>query len=192
MVSLDKFTGALLGTFVGDALGMPIENWTQEAINQKYGRVEDLLPTRLGVGAYTDDTEMMVGVAESLIECGRFNGESIINKFAYNLNPHRGYGRGTIRAIENYVGGFSWEQAPLLYFLEGSYANGGAVRVAPVACTYIDDPLKLRDVAMNTSRVTHAHLLAKEGAAIQAYAIALALNSENSSIKKINRFTTNG
>jgi poly(ADP-ribose) glycohydrolase ARH3 len=180
MVNLDKFAGALLGAFVGDALGMPVENWTHEQITRKYGQVKGLLPNRLGVGAYTDDTEMMVGVAESIIECGQFNGEHMITRLKFNLNPHRGYGMGTIRAIENYINGVSWEQAPLLYFAGGSYANSGAARVAPVACAYVDQPNKLREVAMNTSRITHAHILAKEGAAIQAYTITLALNSDNS------------
>ena len=50
------------------------------------------------------------------------------------------------------------------------------MRVAPIGVFYYDDLEMLREVAHKSSQITHAHNLGKEGAALQAYAIALATN----------------
>lgn len=177
-VSLDKLTGALLGTFVGDALGMPVEGWPAELIARSYGEVRAMLPARLGPGTYTDDTEMMIGVAESLLNCGGFNGADMARTFINNLNPHRGYGPGAIRVLDMIKLGMSWETASGMTFPGGSYGNGAPMRIAPVACLYYGQPGELRRMATESAHITHAHHLAKEGAALQARAIALALTSD--------------
>ena len=63
----DAALGALLGTFVGDALGMPFEGSPAELIPEHLEMVE----ARLGRGTYTDDTEMMIALAESLLSQAR-------------------------------------------------------------------------------------------------------------------------
>ena len=63
----EKFVGALLGTFVGDTLGMPVEGLRLSRIEKDLGEVNSLMEARLGKGAYTDDTQMMIGLAESLM-----------------------------------------------------------------------------------------------------------------------------
>jgi poly(ADP-ribose) glycohydrolase ARH3 len=69
-------------------------------------------------------------------------------------------------------------------YLEGSYGNGAAMRVAPVGLMYHDDPRMLRDIAYNCAGITHSHELGLEGAALQACAVALAVlaDPENSSV----------
>ncbi|VAX22061.1 hypothetical protein MNBD_NITROSPINAE04-2693, partial [hydrothermal vent metagenome] len=37
-----------MGTFTGDALGMPFEGWTTGAIARRFGRVEEMEDARLG------------------------------------------------------------------------------------------------------------------------------------------------
>ncbi|MEM2319777.1 MAG: ADP-ribosylglycohydrolase family protein [Candidatus Bathyarchaeia archaeon] len=49
------------------------------------------------------------------------------------------------------------------------------MRVAPIGLLYYDEPDRLRVVAYAQSRITHAHPLGVEGAALQAYAVALAV-----------------
>lgn len=44
----------------------------------------------------------------------------------------------------------------------------------PVGVFYHDSPTLLREVAYQSSQITHTHKLGQEGAALQAYAIALA------------------
>ena len=70
--------------------------------------------------------------------------------------------------------GEPWYGAADKLFRGGSFGNGSAMRVAPMGLLYSTDPTKLREIARESSRLTHSHELGKEGAALQAYAVALA------------------
>jgi ADP-ribosylglycohydrolase len=61
-VAEDRARGALLGTFVGDALGMPFEG----AAHHDIPATVEMIAARRGRGTYTDDTQMMIALAESL------------------------------------------------------------------------------------------------------------------------------
>lgn len=50
------------------------------------------------------------------------------------------------------------------------------MRVAPIGLLCYCNSAKLREIAYKSSSITHSHELGKEGAALQAYAVALALN----------------
>lgn len=170
-----KFVGALVGTGVGDALGAPFEGWRRvkpeeiEAVAER----ETLL-------TYTDDTHMMMGVAESLIRAGGFDGKDMAQTFIknYELEPWRGYGPGLPRISRLVRAGAAWNQAAQRLYHGGSYGNGSAMRIAPIGVFYHDNPSGLKEVAYQSSQITHAHQLGKEGAALQAYAVALATNLE--------------
>jgi len=177
-----KFLGALVGTGIGDALGAPFEGCFRVSSEEI-----ETVAERLEVLTYTDDTHMMIGVAESLIRCRGFDGEDMAHTFARNfeLEPYRGYGPGP----------------PHIFRLirAGVYGNGSAMRVAPVGVLYHDNPAMLKEVADKSSQITHAHQLGKEGAALQAYAIALATNLEPSStldrddfLARLNNFMPQG
>jgi ADP-ribosylglycohydrolase len=43
----DKFIGCMLGTHVGDALGMPVEGYDCKAIEAKYGELREMLAEKL-------------------------------------------------------------------------------------------------------------------------------------------------
>ncbi|MBM7623408.1 ADP-ribosylglycohydrolase family protein [Sporohalobacter salinus] len=174
----DKFIGALVGTFVGDALGMVVEGYTSEEIENKYGQIDYMLDARLGVGTYTDDTEMMIGVAESLIASSGFDGADMAEKFVANCNLDRGYGAGTIEALNNIEAGSSWREAGEEIFDNGSFGNGSAMRIAPIGLFYHTDYDKLRVKAKESSHITHTHSLGKTGAAMQALTIGYALNQK--------------
>jgi poly(ADP-ribose) glycohydrolase ARH3 len=171
----DKFIGSLLGTFLGDALGMPVEGYSNHIIKSQYGRVDQMMEARLGKGTYTDDTEMMIATAESLIACKGFDGKNMAQYFLNNFHPERGYGAGTIRALSLIKSGTDWDKAGSIVFNGGSFGNGAAMRIAPIGVFYYDDQRMLRTIAAKASIITHAHLLGKEGATLQAYAIAQAL-----------------
>ena len=173
-----KSIGALLGTFTGDALGMPVEGYTYEMIVSAYGQVTELLPARLGLGTYTDDTQLMIGAAESLIECGVFKGEHMANRFVANFDSQRGYGRGAVEVIYRLSQGVPWRSAGAKLFGGGSFGNGGAMRIAPVGVMYFSDTDLLLDTAEKTAKITHTHLLGWGGAVLQALAVGLSASSE--------------
>jgi poly(ADP-ribose) glycohydrolase ARH3 len=168
-----KFTGALIGSAVGDALGAPVEGYSENNVSLVYGERWEMIS-----GCYTDDTEMMIGVAESLIEHKGFNGVDMARRFIANYDVRRGYGPGSKEALRRIRGGESWEAASKkLFGGAGSYGNGAAMRIAPVGIFYYDDDDAdtLREIAYKSSHITHYHELGKEGAALQAFAIALAV-----------------
>ena len=168
-----KFLGALVGTGVGDSLGAGFEGWGRVALEE----IEQVAEMRKTL-TYTDDTHMMIGIAESLIKSRGFNGEDMAYTFAsnYELEPWRGYGPAPPHIFRLIRNGVDWGQAAQRFYDGGSYGNGSAMRIAPIGVFYHDNLTLLRDVACESSRITHAHTLGKEGAALQACAIALATN----------------
>ena len=172
-----KFLGSLIGTGVGDGLGASLEGW--HMIDQ--AEVE-VLAERRHTLIYTDDTHMMIGMAESLIENKGFDGEHMTHRFIenYDREPFRGYGPGPPRIFKMIKDGEAWDKVAEKLYKGGSYGNGSAMRIAPVGIFYYDDPVKMKKVAYESSRITHTHELGKEGAALQAYAIALATSSDPS------------
>jgi len=176
-----KFVGCLVGSAVGDALGSALEGL----------RISELKIEEGFSGRWTDDTHMMIGVAESLIENEGFDGNHMAQTFIHNYErePWRGYAYGPPRVFKWIKSGVAWTQAAKrLFGGAGSYGNGAAMRVAPVGILYHDDPRRLRSVAYSQSQITHAHELGKEGAALQAYSVALAVNADPSSELEISTF----
>ncbi len=161
-----RFAGSLLGTGIGDSLGAGV--WGLA------GRGRELSPF------YTDDTHMMIGVAESLIACRGLNGHHMLRVLAENWarEPWRGYGPGPPRIFAALRRGEDPALVARSLYPGGSFGNGAAMRIAPLACFYYDvDPSELRRLAYEASEITHTHPLGKEGAALQAYAIALAIRT---------------
>ena len=173
-----KFLGALVGTGVGDSLGAGFEGWGRVALEE----IEQVAQMRKTL-TYTDDTHMMIGMAESLIRSKGFNGEDMAYSFVrnYELEPWRGYGPAPPHIFRLVRNGVDWDQAAQGFYDGGSYGNGSAMRIAPIGVFYHDNLLVLRELACESSRITHAHILGKEGAALQACAIALAANLESPS-----------
>lgn len=170
-----KFLGCLLGVAVGDALGACRE---RRQMAQE-GEIESLIK-KLGQLTYTDDTHMTIGVAESLVDSQGFHGEHMVQTFIrnYEVEPWRGYGPGPPRIFQMIRAGEPWDRAASKLYKGGSFGNGSAMRVAPIGLLYSTDPAKLREVAYKSSMLTHCHELGKEGAALEAYAVALATNTE--------------
>ena len=174
-----KSLGSLIGTGVGDALGASFEGWR----TVEPGAVK-MVADRRDILTYTDDTHMMIGVAESLIEKQGFTGEHMAHTFMenYEREPWRGYGPGPPRIFRLIRDGEPWDQAAGKLYHGGSYGNGSAMRIAPVGICYHDNLTRLREVAYKSSQITHSHELGKEGAALQACAVALAVNQEPAAI----------
>ncbi len=177
-----KFLGCLVGTAIGDALGARREG-------RGMSRSEDIvsLAEKLEQLIYTDDTHMTIGIAESLIESKGFNGEHMAQTFIknYEAEPWRGYGPGPPRIFWMIKSGEAWYSAANKLYRGGSFGNGSAMRVAPVGLLYSRNLEELREIAYQSSSITHSHELGKEGAALQACAVALALNTPSD--EKIDR-----
>ena len=168
-----KFSGSLLGTAAGDAVGAGFEG--RRVLEPDV--IGDMVASREFL-AYTDDTHMMIGVAESLVQGEGFDGEHMTHVFMrnYECEPWRGYGPGPPNVFRMIRAGEPWDKASEKLYHGGSYGNGSAMRIAPVGVFYHDDLAMLREVARRSSQITHSHELGKSGAVLQAYAVALAVD----------------
>jgi poly(ADP-ribose) glycohydrolase ARH3 len=172
----DQFAGCLLGLAVGDAAGAPFEGVPADNIFWGYGTGTDLLEIPAGETLYyTDDTQMMIGVAETLVEHGQILEEPLCQAFAANYHPDRGYGRGARLVLEAMAGGEDWRQLTRSHFPGGSFGNGAAMRVAPIGLLFCDDLDRVMEQARLSALPTHVHPLGIEGAQLLALAVALAL-----------------
>ncbi len=173
----DRFAGCLLGLAVGDALGAHFEAQAPEWIARRY-RVADELISNPPAGEmwYTDDTQMAIGVAETLIACKCIDEREICKHFAANFQPQRGYGRGARIILEAMVDGYDHADLAANLFPGGSFGNGAAMRVAPVGLMFRDNHDQLWREARQSALPTHIHPLGIEGAQILALAVGIASN----------------
>jgi ADP-ribosylglycohydrolase len=104
---LDRGRDALLGTFAADALGMPFEGVPPEAVPERC----EMVNARLGCGTYTDDTQMAIALAESLLDCGDLDAEHLGRAFLQAYDPRRGYGSGTRAVLAMIADGVSVAEA---------------------------------------------------------------------------------
>lgn len=182
-----KFLGSLLGAAIGDALGASREGHALASQRELEAMPKILRPLR-----YTDDTHMTIGVAESLVECRGFDGAHMAQRFVNNYlaEPWRGYGPGPPRVFRLLRHGEAWDKAAAHIYPGGSFGNGAAMRVSPVGLLFWNDPVKLREVACQTSLITHSHILGMEGAALQARAVALAVAEDPDNPLDVDSFIT--
>jgi poly(ADP-ribose) glycohydrolase ARH3 len=162
----------MIGSALGDAIGeLAFEFPDKDALLGEMGRSELL--------RYTDDTAMAIGLAESIAEKGDIDPQHLGNRFQHNFvtEPWRGYASGppTIFALVKRHKISYLKAAKSLFGGQGSLGNGAAMRIVPVALFFHDSP-DLLNKARLSAQVTHAHPVGVDGAAIQALAIARAVD----------------
>lgn len=169
----------LLGTAVGDALGVPFETklanyellvaWD----GQSYLGSEH---HRLKPGQYSDDTQMSLMVAESLIENHAFNPDDLAERYVDWIvsGRARGYGKTTLLAVQNLVNGKHWSESGIA----GSYGNGTAMRAAPFGIYFRNDLQSLISICKMDSSITHASDEAEAGSIAIGVAAYYAVNRE--------------
>lgn len=178
----DKVTGCLLGALCGDALGAAVEGWTSHRVLQAFpDGLSEFQQCRMGRGRYTDDGQMLLALAASLVNArGTCRASHIATEYANAFDPDRGYGGSAQQILTKMqqqlkeTGALPDTLGSELLAQGGSYGNGGAMRVAPLGLAYrnasVDD---LQAALMQTLIPTHhAHPLAVEGALAQALAVA--------------------
>jgi poly(ADP-ribose) glycohydrolase ARH3 len=168
-----RVQGCLLLAACGDALGAPFEGSGPVDPVEVDAWLHD--PTRL---RWTDDTAMTRVLAAHLVRrAGLVNKDELAAEFAreWVRDPARGYGHGAAQVLSAVANGTSWAHAASRIFSgQGSFGNGAAMRVAPVGLL---PGLGLSAIAGRADRsavVTHTHVLGRDGAVVQAVAVAVA------------------
>ena len=75
----DKFRGCIAGSWIGSAMGAPVEGWPREAIREKHGYLDKLLPYKHYI-EYTD-WQRPAGTTEDGIERQRLIATAIIDAY---------------------------------------------------------------------------------------------------------------
>lgn len=166
MHSLDTIAGVLLGTAIGDALGLPHEGLGPERIARRLRSrplQHCLLPGR---GLLSDDTEHTAMIARALSESGgdveRFTRSFArqLKRWVVGLPP--GIGFATLRGALRLLFGVRPGQSGV-----PSAGNGPAMRAAIVGvCAKSDDHLV--DLVRASTRITHSDPRAEDGAIVVA------------------------
>jgi ADP-ribosyl-[dinitrogen reductase] hydrolase len=164
----DKFVGCLVGGAVGDALGFVTENLSLERIRTKFGRVSNY-KVNPRWGYYTDDTQLTIALAETLIKCGGYDQTYFRRKLArWGLVFPRLSGRSTKNAALKCLVGLqqTGRNVP---------GSSGAMRAAPLALFYYDDLEALYNHTVECCQVTHVHNSAIAGALVSVFSVAYCL-----------------
>ena len=161
--------GCILGTAVGDALGLPYEGISRRRASRMFGSAER---HRLffGHGMVSDDTEQTCMVAQSMIDSG-CDTDAFAQALAWRfrfwfLGLPAGVGLATLRACMKLCIGFNPKYSGVF-----SAGNGPAMRAAVIGAG-VDDMETLRSLVRASTRMTHTDPKAEYG----ALAVALAAN----------------
>ena len=160
---LSKFIGSMLSAALGDSLGASFHRRAKS-----------------GLLRYTDDTAMMIALAESIIESGgKVDPTKLAWKFVetYEKEPWRGYGPGPPRIFKLIKIGEGPLELDKRFYPGGSYGNGAAMRIAPIGLFFHDDLEGLRRAVVASCKPTHNNLLGIEGALLEAVSVAKALTT---------------
>ncbi|KLV07022.1 hypothetical protein ABT56_07515 [Photobacterium aquae] len=152
--------GALLGLACGDALGTTLEFKPKDS----YSPLTDIVgggPFGLNPGEWTDDTAMMLCLADSLIEKGGNDLKDQLERYTrwYQHGENSCTGRcfdigNTVRnaLVRHQVTGKAYSGVTDEY----SAGNGSLMRIAPLALFYRDQCVSVAmEAAAESSRTTH-------------------------------------
>jgi poly(ADP-ribose) glycohydrolase ARH3 len=179
----ERCIGCLLGAACGDILGAPFEFQSRSEIITGYGPLAGLIPEAWEPsGRYTDDTEMALALATSLIKSGGIDPALCAATYAefFSSEPRRGYGPAVTRILMMLSEGADYRLTGRAIYPEGSFANGGAMRIAPVGLSFRNaGDVALRAAVRAALLCTHVHPDAVDGAFAQAKAVAKLAKTKN-------------
>jgi ADP-ribosylglycohydrolase len=167
----DRIAGILLGTAVGDALGLPYEGLSPRRARRIFGPPPLRHRFFLGRGMVSDDTEHAVLVGRALLQepsdAGRFARALARGLRWWIVGMPAGVGLATLRASLKLWAGFSPEKSGVW-----SAGNGPAMRSALLGVCVGEDPDRLRAYVRASTRLTHTDPRAERGALLVALAAA--------------------
>lgn len=175
MDNTDSIAGCILGTAVGDALGLPYEGLTRRRAARLLGP-PDRYRFLFRRGMFSDDTEHTCIVAQALVSAGaepdRF-ARALAWRFRWwLLGLPAGLGRATLKACVKL-----WFGAPASRSGVFSAGNGPAMRAAIFGAA-IEHDRELAEMVRVSTQITHTDPKAEFGALVVAIAAQSARRGE--------------
>lgn len=171
---IQRFRGCLLGSAIGDALGMPAEGMIRGArIDRFYSHPKG----KLRAGQVTDDTILTQATVDSLIRRRSLDPADIAlnlgRAFKKNKDLGRGFGQATITALTRILKRRPWNMVGD----NNSLGNGAAMRIAPIALFSYANLEQLKRNVELVAMITHKQPEAINGSLSVAYITAKIINS---------------
>jgi ADP-ribosyl-[dinitrogen reductase] hydrolase len=179
----DDIIGCLLGTAVGDAMGLACEGLSRRRQAKMFRSLDGYKLLPFGKGMTSDDTEHTCMLAQSLIVTGQGDMATLQQRFSANfawrlrfwlIGLPAGIGFATLRAILKLWLGFPARHSGVF-----SAGNGPAMRAALIGVCHGNDPARMHALVRAATRITHTDPKAEFGAFAVATAAHLAATREN-------------
>lgn len=173
MATVDAIAGCLVGTAVGDALGLPYEGLAPRRARRLFPDIDDyhFLFRR---GMFSDDTEHACMTAQSLLVSGG-DPRRFVNSLAWRLRwwfagLPAGIGLATLKACVKLWLGTSPQQSGV-----HSAGNGPCMRANILGVVLGNDAAQLVEFNRRSTRITHTDPRAEQASLLLATAAACAV-----------------
>ena len=138
---------------VGDAYGAGFE-CVPEKVVRTYNSLEDYIQHKwhkLRPGCYTDDTQMSLAIAETLVSGEAWTADNLADRFVstFQRDPREGYSRGMYRLLQQARDGCEFRQLRET----GASSSGAAMRAGPIGV--LPDRQEVIDRCTLQAAVTH-------------------------------------
>lgn len=191
----DRIIGCFFGIAIGDALGLPCESLSSDEIKNKFGYIttykspvnhkyygDGFLP-----GTTSDDTQLTLAVAESIIESGLDMDSQAKWHIAAMKDKTKGWGASTKNSIRRLANNCHWNESGESGVGGKGSGNGVAMKISPisayVACkvdrTNGKHLVQVMDFIKDFASMTHRSSVAVSSALCQASAVFYCLTTSN-------------
>ncbi len=178
---LDRFKGALLGCAIGDAAGAAIERSAKEAFREIIEEGSLTAALREESFEITHNTQMMVVMAQSLVETGRFSLPHTAFKFGRYIE-YSDMGVKEAVGIDDVCA-----EACRTIYRERKYEKIAlpgegicpAVRAVPVALRYFEKENEMLEHTIAQAEITHCDTASTGAALAVAQTISICLGEKN-------------
>jgi ADP-ribosyl-[dinitrogen reductase] hydrolase len=172
----ERFSGLLLGTAVGDALGLPAENHSAEKIHKRWNG-EWKMRFIFGKGMVSDDTEHTLMVAQALLEHPD-NATEFQRALAWKFRwwfagLPGGVGLATAKSCIKLWMGFAPEKCSV-----ASAGSGPPMRSAIIGAYFTTEQKQRKAFVLASTRFTHRSWQAETAALAVAESAALAMTNQ--------------
>lgn len=172
----DRFRGLMIGTAVGDALGLPAEGISRQRVARLFKGPwrHRLLP---GWGMISDDTEHTIFVAQALLAHSN-NPERFMKRLGWSLrwwmlSVPAGIGLATLKAALKLWCGFGVHRSGVF-----SAGGGPVMRIAPIGALFAENTGAMLPFIEAATRITHTDPKALIGARAIAELAAWIIHDE--------------
>jgi len=180
----DAIHGLMMGVAIGDAVGLPREGLRRRVALKLFGRPKLAYRLLPGIGLYSDDTQLMLMAAQSILRSlseWRPFGRSYLHRLAwYPLSLPAGAGKATMLAALK-----SWLRVTGLPTGCNSAGNGPVTRAMFLTLALHGTDHRIAKWVEDSTRLTHTNPLAIDGCLVLSRLTQIAGSTRTKAIDQL-------